>query len=149
MNKKISAEVENANSAFCCKLPMCCDTIMKCEGREESYRTLVSCDCFFRWNISLIFCWDIMEIETVLLKLSLLFILYFQSFWRKWLFFGHFKNVSAYDRKKQVCDNILSTDFTLTSCVCGETVELSSTDAAPHLLENVSAVSHRVNYGIV
>jgi len=122
---------------------MCCDTIMKCEGREASYRNLVSCDCFFRWNISVIFCWDIFDIEiflsfvTVLLKLSQLFILYIQTFWPKWhVFFGHFENVSAYDRKKQVCDNILCTGFILTSCVGGETVGLSSPDAASHLLEN-------------
>jgi len=57
---------------------------------------LMSCICFF--------CWDILVIcLTVLLKLTitLFFSLYFKTFWLKWLnFFDHFKKVAVYARKR-------------------------------------------------
>ena len=72
---------------------------------------------FFRWNIPVIFCWNMFDVGhwnisviclTVVQKLTItvVFSPYFQTLWPKWLrlfFFGHFKNVSvAYDRKNRI-----------------------------------------------
>ena len=62
---------------------------------------------FFRWVISVIFCWDILVTDisvvclTVVLKFAItVFIrLHFQKFWPKWSFFRSLKKL-VYDRKK-------------------------------------------------
>jgi len=64
---------------------------------------------FFRWNMAVIFCWDISVIcLTAVLKLAItVFIsLDFQTFWPKWLnFFRSFqKHSGLWPEKKQLCN---------------------------------------------
>ena len=63
---------------------------------------------FFRWNISVIFCWDILVTETyrscltVVLKLAvqcLLAYIFINSDRIDLIFIGHFKQNSVYDQK--------------------------------------------------
>jgi len=81
----------------------------------------VPTECFFCWEISVIFWetfwslhWNISVIcLVVVLKLTItVFIsLYFQTFWTKWLnFFRHFKNVSVFDQKNSL--QVIPTEWT-------------------------------------
>jgi len=93
----------------------CCHIVAITITWEQIRKILCLCtlrSCFFRWDISVIFLsrhfghWDISVIcLTVVFKLAVaVFInLFFQIFWPKWFnFFGHFKKISVYDRKKQL-----------------------------------------------
>jgi len=106
---------------------------------------------FFRWDVSVIFCWDIsVNCLTVVLKLAVtVFIsVYFKTFWPKWLnFFGHFTNISACDRKMAERKPQVLTirhGIILAYCICGsclETIHVNVTNICKQDLGNAEAVN--------